>query len=78
MRVIELHHIQPSSEMLPPAVDRNKYTDPLPDTIHRVRNLGTRSPIWTISIRSLPLGLREPHRRGGRKNVRARGDGGHT
>ena len=41
------------------------------------RVLGTRSSIWDVSIKFLPSELREAHRRGGRKNVRARKEGGH-
>jgi hypothetical protein len=39
--------------------------------VQRVRDLETLSPKWDIAIKSLPLGLEEPHRRGGRKSVKA-------
>lgn len=56
-------------------MDGNKYTDPQPDRMQR--ELGTISLKRDVFIRSLPLGLREPWRRGGRKHGRARGDGEH-
>ena len=37
----------------------------------------TQSPKENVSIKSLPLGLREPYRRGGRRSVRAKWDGVH-
>jgi hypothetical protein len=40
-------------------------------------DLGTHSPKRYVSIKSLPSGLRELFRRGGRKIVRARGVRGH-
>ena len=57
--------------------DGNKYRDPHPDNVQTVRELGTFSPGWEVSIKSLPSGIRELCGRGGRKNVQARGDGGH-
>ena len=30
-----------------------------PDSVQRVRDLGTLSPEWEVSIKSLPSGLRE-------------------
>jgi hypothetical protein len=35
------------------------------------------NPEEDVSIKSFPLGFREPRGRGGRKNVRGRGVGGH-
>lgn len=55
----------------------NKYRDPHPDNVQTVRELGTFSSGWEVSIKSLPSGIRELRGRGGRKNVQARGDGGH-
>ena len=43
----------------------------------RERVLGTHSSKWDIFIKFLVSGIREPCRRGDRKNVRARGEGGH-
>jgi hypothetical protein len=42
-----------------------------------VRDLATLNPKWNVSIKSLSSWFREPYRRGGRKSVRARGDGEH-
>jgi hypothetical protein len=41
-----------------------------------MKDLGTLSSKWYVSIRSLPSELREPCRRGNRKILRDRGDGG--
>jgi hypothetical protein len=68
---------QPSSEMFPPAADGRKYRDPQTDIIQKVRDLGTQSSKWDVSIKSFSSGLREPHRRGGKKSVRAKGNGGY-
>ena len=38
------NYIQPSPEKLPHSADGNKYRDPQPDIIQRVRDLGTFSP----------------------------------
>jgi hypothetical protein len=40
-------------------------------------HLGTLIPKWDVSIKSLPLELRESCGRGDKKSVRGRGDGGH-
>ena len=61
----------PTSERLPPV---SRHRDPQPGIMQRVRDLGTLSPMWVVSIKSLPSGLREPHGRGGRKSVRVRGE----
>ena len=64
---------QPSSVTLPPAADGNKYRDPQPDNMQRVRDLGTLSPKSDCFHQSsLPLWRREPYRRGrqGCKNQR--------
>lgn len=71
--VIDGHFAQPSSEKCPPAADGNKYRDPQPDNVQRVRDPGILSSKWNVSIRSLPSGLR----RGGGNPVSSRGDGGH-
>jgi hypothetical protein len=42
-----------------------------------MREMGTISPKWDVSIKSLPSELRETQRREGRKSVRARGDERH-
>lgn len=49
---------QPLSEMLPPAVDVNKYKDTQTDNTEKGRDLGTLRPNWDVSIKSLPSGLR--------------------
>jgi hypothetical protein len=41
-----------------------------------MKDLRIFSPKCDVSMKSLPSGLREPCRKGGRKNVKARGDGG--
>lgn len=48
-----------------------------PDNVQRMREPGTLSPKWDIAIKLRLLGPREPCRRGGRKSMVARGDGGH-
>jgi hypothetical protein len=51
------HRIAPCSgiiEKLPPAAGGNKYRDPLPDIMQRVRNLGIHIPKRGIFIKSLP------------------------
>jgi hypothetical protein len=60
------------SKKLCPAVDRNKHRDLQLDTVERVRNFGTPYPKWDVSIKSLSSGIRKL---GGRKIVRASGDG---
>jgi hypothetical protein len=47
-------------------------------TACNVRDLGTLSPKWDISIKSLPSGIRKPYRIEGGKSIRTRGDGGHS
>jgi hypothetical protein len=44
--------------------------------MQNVRYIGTLSPKWNVSIKSLPSRLIELYRRGGRKSVRTRGNGG--
>lgn len=64
---------QPSSAKLPPALDGNKCRDPQPDSMLRVKGLGTCSPNETSpsnpSLQSSLCGCRK----GGGKIVRARG-----
>ena len=48
---------QPSSEKLPPAADGNKYRDPQPDIMQRVRDLGTLRPKRNVTISFLASGL---------------------
>jgi hypothetical protein len=45
--------------------------------MQKVKDLGMLSPKQGISTKSFPTGLREPHRRRGRKNVRGKKDGRH-
>lgn len=58
---------QPPSEKLSLAVDGDKYRDPQPDFMQRLRGLGTLSPKCDVTIRSLPSEFSEPCRGGGRK-----------
>lgn len=58
-------------------IRRNKYRDPQPDNMQRVRNLVKLSPKWQSSIKPLCSGFREPCRREGRKSIRSREDDGH-
>lgn len=68
---------QSSSEKLPPAAYGNKYRDPEPDHVQKVRDL-EHSVLNGISpITFHPSWLREPCGRETRKIVRARGDEGH-
>jgi hypothetical protein len=53
------------------------YRNTQPNIIQRMRGLGIHISRWDVSIKLFPSGLREPLRRGGRKNVRARRDGRH-
>lgn len=48
-----------------------------PDSMQRMCELGIRNPKRHVSVKSLPSELTECCRKGGRKTVRARGDGGH-
>jgi hypothetical protein len=45
--------------------------------MQRVRDHGILNRKWDVSIKFLHSELKEPHRKGGRKNARARGDEGH-
>lgn len=45
-------------------------------TLCRVRDIRTLSPEWDVSTKSLPSWLREPHRGGGSKSLRARWEQG--
>lgn len=62
--------------MPPPALGKNKYSNPQLDNVQRVKDLGTLGTKWDVSVKSLPSQLREPCGTG-RKSVRTRGDGGH-
>lgn len=50
---------------------------PIPGQYVNVRDLGMFSPKWDVFIKSLTSGLRIIYKKGGRKIVRARGDGWH-
>ena len=50
-----------------PAVDGNKYRDPVPNNVQKVRDLGTVSPKWDVSIKPLLTRLKEICRRRNRK-----------
>ena len=45
--------------------------------MQRMRDLGTLSPKWDVSIKFLPLGLNEPCERGDSKSIGAGVDGKH-
>ena len=47
------------------------------DNYQLLRKECSLSPKWNVSIKSLHPELGEPHRKGGEKSVRVRGDGGH-
>lgn len=50
-------------------------TNTKPDTLHRMIDLSTLSTKGQVSIIPLLPGLREPIRKGGKKNLRVRGEG---
>lgn len=77
MTFCRTHRSVPCLAFIREAVNGNKYRDPELDTRWRVRELGTLGHTWGFSIKSLPSGLIEPCGRGGRRIVKARGDGGH-
>lgn len=55
---------QPSSEKLPLTVDKNKHGDShcgfVGQCTESERDIEILIPKWAVSIKSLPLGLREP------------------
>lgn len=53
---------QPSSARLPPREDRNKYKDPLPDIMQRVRGLGMLSPNKVFLSNPSPQSSGKPKR----------------
>jgi hypothetical protein len=54
-----------------PTMDGSKYRDPQPDNVQSLWDLGTLSPIWDVSIKSLLSPFRDFFRRIGRKSIRA-------
>lgn len=66
----DLYLAQPISDKLPPATDENKYRDPQPDNMQRVKDLGTLSPKMEGSIKFFLAGTRKLCGRGGRKSVK--------
>ena len=60
---------QSSSDKFLLAVDGNNYKDPQLDNGQRIRDLGTISCKWAVSIKSLSSKLRELCRREGRDEV---------
>lgn len=64
---------QTLSEKLPSEANTETHSQPL----CRVRDFGTVSQKYDVSIKSFPSEIREPCRRGGRKNVTVIGHGGH-
>jgi hypothetical protein len=65
------------NQKLASASNGNKYRDPQPNIMQRMRDFGTLSPKGDAGIKSLHLGVGEPCRKGGRKHIRARSDGEH-
>jgi hypothetical protein len=57
--------------------NERKHRDPQQTLTQAVRELVILSPKWDVSIKSIPLELTDLCRRGGRKSLRGRGDGGH-
>lgn len=57
-----------SSEKPPHAANGNKYRDPQPDILQRVREL-VISPKWYVFIKSLPSELRDPKEKEEKKGV---------
>lgn len=75
--LIDLSVAHPPSEKFLLQQIGTKHRDAQPDIMQRARDHGTLRPKRGVSIKSLPLGIREPLGRGGGKNVKARGDGEH-
>lgn len=48
--------------------------DPQTDDMQRVKALGTHSSKWDVSIKIIPLEIRPPCGREGKKSVTSRGD----
>ena len=69
--------VQPSSEKLPPTADGKKYKHPQSRHYKENERFWNTKTKWEVSIKSLTQEVREPLKRGGKKSVRARGDGGH-
>lgn len=67
---------QTSTEKLCSVTDRNKYKDPKPDIIQRVKNLRTFSP-YKVSPSNTSCKVREPSKGGNRKHVRSKEYGSH-
>ena len=76
-RLIDPCLVQPPSEKLLPEADGNKYRDPQPDDVQKVRETSNHSlPKIGCRHQNLPSELRELYRSRGRKAVRAVADGG--
>lgn len=65
------------SQKVLPAANKNTYRDPQPDVMQIMRDHRSLSHKWNVSIKALPSGFGELHRRGCRKRVGARGDDEH-
>lgn len=68
---------QPFSKKVPPSGNEWKYREPRLGNVQRVRDLGTLSIKWNISIKYLLPGVREPRRGECGEIVKARVDGEH-
>lgn len=59
--------------MFPPDASGNKYRDPQQYIIQSVRDLGTLTHKWDVSIKSLPSQFSVPLGRRGRNSLTAKG-----
>jgi hypothetical protein len=57
---------------------RGTNTETHSQTLYKQWDLEIHSSTWNVFIKLLPSELREPHRRGGRRDVKARRDEGRT
>lgn len=66
-----------AAEKLAPTASGNEYRGPQPDVTQRARETFEHSALSGMSPSEVLSEFREPCRREGRKNIRARGCGGH-
>lgn len=71
-----IHRLVSSSAIIRVAVEK-KYKDPQPVIMQRGGVYGTSSPKWYVTIKFLPLGIRETFERGARNNIIIREDERH-
>lgn len=71
-------HRSVSSSTIIREADEKKYKDPQPVIIQRRGSFGISSTKYEVSIKFLPLGIRETFERGSRKSIIIREDKGHT